>query len=642
MTKLQLHAAILSTLLLLSPCMCALAQAASSATESFTQYRGNPDHTGNVDYTLPVNLALAWQNTQIQNPGGISAPVVADDTVFYGQGGHAFAVDVATGAVRWKFPKDDNGLQTAFNCPPAYANGYLYIGNDNGTFYCLNGKDGKSIWEYNGIGNAHVSPVVQDKTVYLGVGSQLVALDTATGRPVWTQPKQFSAALIASPAIGNGYIYAVDGAGRLYSLSLTSGRTEWMTEIGGSPVLSGALVFDRNLIYVRSGRILETVDARGGDVRSRWPMNAEIVATPSVADDGTRVVATSDLKLSMLDSRGRAIWSSLLDDYVTAPPLITHNSVIACTNSGVVYVLDRQSGAVKWQYAIKPIVKNNPNPPSTVAIFVSPVIANGSLYILSDDGTLSAFRANAPDNAFPVVTAFYPGQGASIPGGQIEYQIVLTDIGSGVRPDSISLTVDGVSIPTRYDVDTTTVRVKTNAPAGLVINPTPVHLDPLSSGPHKATITASDWRGNKLVKNWSFTVDPNAEPLASGTQPQPVDSPFLSQDSNNPSPPGGQTAPTTTSPPGFGTSATGTNPSPGAQTPAATPGGTGGGSPNAASNGANPLTTPAPGVGNTRTGGGSAGGSSSTGTQPGTGGSTPGAGGGNPAPGNAPPPPPPI
>ena len=58
----------------------------------------------------------------------LSSPVVADGTVWFGSGdGHVYALDAATGALRWKFATGG-----VVHASPALADGTLYVGSWDG------------------------------------------------------------------------------------------------------------------------------------------------------------------------------------------------------------------------------------------------------------------------------------------------------------------------------------------------------------------------------------------------------------------------------------------------------------------------------------------------------------------------------
>lgn len=597
--------------------------ARAAAAEEFNAFRGNSQHTGFTDFAIPQNMGLAWQNSQPRVLGNVSSPVVAAKTIFYGQGPHLFALDVDTGAPKWQYPTDPTTPISAFNSPLAMNGKHIYAGNDDGNLYCFDADTGSVIWKTKTPGNVHVAPVDRDGVVYFAAQNQLFAADDSTGQPVWSHPFVFNSAVVASPVLGDETLYAVTGNGIIWAIKLGSGTASWQSQTSTSPTVGGCLVADRDLIYIVNGRSIDTISERIGDVRGAIGCSAQVTQPPTVTDDGTIFVATSDGNVTGFTNRGKIVWRTPLTDYISAPLLVTHDIVVACTQSGVIYLLSRDTGAKVWSYTIQPTVAVGDTPPPSVPILASPIVANGSLYILSDDGTLSAFRANTADNTSPVVMALYPAPDSVISGEQIPWQIVVTDIGSGINPASAGLNVDGHDVPVEYNHRSNSIHVKLLPGAAVRSTMTPISLDTLPDGVHKATVTASDWRGNKLKKSWSFKVDKtSAPPSMAVTTPQQITNSPITDEANAS---GSITAPPGTASIGGGGAFTPAGKSAGTSTSGGG-GGTGGG-----------------GGGGTTTVSGNAGGTTAGTTTGGTttGGTTGGGGtGGGAAPGGPPPLPP--
>lgn len=530
-----------------------IAAPAMAQTETFGTYRGGMDHTGFVDTQINANLALLWQFTKTNYHGNTSSPVVTGHAVVFGLGKHVYAVSVKTGALMWQYPAADDDSGPLYDCPPAYADGKVFIGNDNGTFYALDARTGNVAWQFKTDAFIHTAPVVDDGIVYFSSGASLYALDDNTAKPEWPVPLKTATAIISTAVVENDNVYVVDGSGTLYSFSINSGRSNWTTQVSGSPISAGALVYTHNTLLFRDGSMVKSISARGGDALGEIQMDADVVGPITVTDDGSFIISTGDLQITSLDTHGRKLWSSpaKIDDFISSPMLATSTEIFVGSNSGVIYAINRQTGAIDWDYTVLPVSsKSGVAPPKTAPIFAAPVVANGTLYVLSDDGTLSAFRQSAPDNVQPVITALYPAPDSTINGKAIPYQVTVNDVGSGVKPSSVSLIVDGKSIPVRYDLNSTKIVVQDQPSMGGV----PVALDTLDDGTHKAMVTVFDWRGNRLMHAWTFKVDSTKNAVAASTPPVPLDQPLgggngsQMPNTNAVGPAGGEAQPMTGSP----------------------------------------------------------------------------------------------
>src|SRR5580765_3346888 len=69
----------------------------------------------------------------------LSSPVVANGVVYFGSGdGNLYALDAATGDLRWKFKTGD-----VVHASPALADGVLFFGSWDSYFYAVDAATGK-------------------------------------------------------------------------------------------------------------------------------------------------------------------------------------------------------------------------------------------------------------------------------------------------------------------------------------------------------------------------------------------------------------------------------------------------------------------------------------------------------------------
>ena len=74
----------------------------------------------------------------------LSSPVVVNGNVYFGSGdGNVYALDAASGNLRWKFQTGD-----VVHASPAVANGTIYLGSWDSYFYALDAATGKAKWKF--------------------------------------------------------------------------------------------------------------------------------------------------------------------------------------------------------------------------------------------------------------------------------------------------------------------------------------------------------------------------------------------------------------------------------------------------------------------------------------------------------------
>jgi len=192
----------------------------------------------------------------------LSSPVVADGIVYFGSSDtNVYALDAATGALKWKFKTGD-----VVHSSPALTDGTLFIGSWDTYLYALDARTGREKWRfktgedheiYNQVG-IQASPAVAGGMVYFGCrDSNFYALDANTGKQVWTFNNKGSW-VINSPAVRDGKVYfATSDTGLLQALEAKTGAVVFTLDFNHWPMFSSPAIAG-NMLYLGShqGRLL--------------------------------------------------------------------------------------------------------------------------------------------------------------------------------------------------------------------------------------------------------------------------------------------------------------------------------------------------------------------------------------------------
>ena len=287
--------------------------------------------------------------------GGIA---VAGNTLFAATGrGDALAMDAGTGAIGWR-----KGLDSPARSAPCVADGRLFITTLDNRLLALKAADGDRQWSYQAATAATTvlaqsAPAFSDGLVVAGFGSgDLAAVRAESGGLAWTDSLASSrgrnslvdlAAVRGLPVVDRGRVFAIGVGGLLVSLDLRSGRRLWEREVGGleTPWLAGDVLFVQTLD--------QTLAAVGrDDGKLRWLTDLPRYDNPE-------------------KRRNPLFW--------TGPILAGGRLVLAGSNETALSV-DPVNGRVIGQQDLR------------AAAAVTPVAAAGTLLILTDDGSLQAFR----------------------------------------------------------------------------------------------------------------------------------------------------------------------------------------------------------------------------------------------------------
>src|SRR4030095_2749899 len=289
---------------------------------------------------------LQPKNQTIADPFDIflSSPVVGNGAVYFGSGdGNVYALDSATGDLRWKFKTGD-----VVHASPTLTDGVLFVGSWDSYFYAIDAATGKEKWRFHG---------GEDPMIHNQVGFQ------------------------SSPAVVNGTVYTGCRDSNLYALDAATGKEKWRFFNELSWVITSPAVADGKVFFATSDSSLyHVVDAISGKPILRQQCKAYMFSSPAIAGD---VVLIGVLN-GTLEARDRKTGELLWDFQVEKSK----------QNKGWVLTAERKFNAPflyhsNWREA--PIVANDQQI-RIGGIFSSPLVVNGVVYFGSADGFLYALE----------------------------------------------------------------------------------------------------------------------------------------------------------------------------------------------------------------------------------------------------------
>jgi outer membrane protein assembly factor BamB len=207
----------------------------------------------------------------------LSSPVVVSGVVYFGSGdGHLYALDAASGELKWKFKTGD-----VIHASPAFANGVLYVGSWDSFFYAVDAATGKEKWRFHGGEDPLIhnqvgfqsSAAVVDGVVYVGCrDSNLYALDAVSGQEKWRFNNEMSW-VISSPAVTQGKVFFATSDSSLYHVvDAATGKSVLKQQDKAYMFSSPTIIGDVVLLGVLNGT-LEARDVKSGEVL--WDFQTE-------------------------------------------------------------------------------------------------------------------------------------------------------------------------------------------------------------------------------------------------------------------------------------------------------------------------------------------------------------------------------
>lgn len=517
-------ASIWSCLMVLSALLVWWAQPVQA--QDVADYRFSSMRGGIAPSSIEMPVAIYWRYTASPAPQNAAAPTIVGDTVYYACRDRLYALDAETGRVIWRYPTDQP-LNAQFRTTPVVANGIIYIGATDSNLYAISADTGKFLWSFRTQGAILSHPTVVNDVVYFGCADgRVYAINARTGEPIWRGGFRTLDAVNGAVAVADDTVFFISADQTLYAAAAPTGMMLWRLRLSGTLYAISPVVADRN-VYVAASNVLYALQARSG--RQVWTraLPDDIVIEP-VAGNGMVYALTRDGRVWAFDTTGKLVWNSkerIFTDQVVAPPTLAGNVLVIGTTRGGIYAVDVTNGNVLWKYLLQSS-SSTPERPVFTDITATPVVANGTLYIVSDDGSLTAFRADAPDNIAPVVTELEPTRGVTMSGAPpIRFRALISDDGSGIKPNSIQLLLDDRPVPFEFDLakgELTYVwgsrEVAANPAGGQAAVSTAVR--PLADGRHTVKVIAEDWKGNRTEYSWSFIVDNTLRRRPTTTQPR--------------------------------------------------------------------------------------------------------------------------
>jgi outer membrane protein assembly factor BamB len=222
----------------------------------------------------------------------LSSPVIDGNSVYIGSGDqHVYALDAATGAVRWQFATGD-----VVHASPAVANGTVFIGSWDRHLYALDATNGRERWRYttgndtvmyNQIGIAS-SAAVANGTVFVGGrDGHFHAVDERTGALKWTHDNKMGWT-IASPAVHEGVVYFPTSDGRRFkALDGATGAVKFDLQNPAisfsSPAIASGVAY-----YGSSDGFLNAVRISDGTLLRRFQTDGSKENGPRLLDENGR------------------------------------------------------------------------------------------------------------------------------------------------------------------------------------------------------------------------------------------------------------------------------------------------------------------------------------------------------------------
>lgn len=303
--------------------------------------------------------------------------------------GQVFAFSADSGERLWK-------VKTKFPFAGAVGAGsnLVLAGTSTGEVVALSAEAGEVLWNTE-ISSEVVAPPATNGTIVVAqtIDAKVFALDAKTGQVLWSYDHTapvLSLRGTAAPIVTSTQVICAFDNGQVVSFSAADGSRTWearaaqpkgktdlerIVDIDGAPVVSGGFVY----VTSYQGNLMALYRAQGKEV---WRKAASSFYSPAVgvgrvyiSTDRSRVVAYNS-------ANGDVIWTNeqLLNREIGAP-VVFGDYVAVIDSDDRLHMFNADDGT--YVHRFKPKGDG----------FKAPMLYNnGRLFILSDDGKLSAYE----------------------------------------------------------------------------------------------------------------------------------------------------------------------------------------------------------------------------------------------------------
>jgi outer membrane protein assembly factor BamB len=243
--------------------------------------------------------------------------------------------------------------------------------------------------------------VADGRVFAITVDNQLEVLSTADGRRLWTHngtPETAGLLVGTSPAVEGEVVVVPYSSGELYALRVENGRPLWSETLGPASRtdavsaladIAGRPVIDRGRVFaIGNGGRMVAIDLRSGE--RVWEQDIGGIDSPWVAGDFVYVVSNDDNLICLSRSDGRIRWMQELPRWENpekksgpirwSGPVLAGDRLIVVASDGEALSISPYTGKPLGRVEL---------PDGT---FLAPIVADGTLYVVTDEADLIAMR----------------------------------------------------------------------------------------------------------------------------------------------------------------------------------------------------------------------------------------------------------
>jgi outer membrane protein assembly factor BamB len=278
----------------------------------------------------------------------------------------------------------------------------LYAATGRGELIALEAATGKPLWRKPLGTAARAAGTVAEGRVFVPtLDDQMLAFAADDGHKLWSYQAVNAATAVLglpSPAYAEGIVVGGFGSGDLVALRAETGSVAWtdslasqsgrnsiadLSTVRGLPVIVNGQVYASSL-----GGLTVALDLRSG--RRLWEREIASYESMCIAGDWIFLVTNDQIAVCLARVDGQVAWTSQLPPYEnmekSRDPIVWHGPALA--GDRLLFAGTNAQATAVSPYTGK-ILGSQPLPDKAA---LAPVVAGGTVYVVIDDGSMVALR----------------------------------------------------------------------------------------------------------------------------------------------------------------------------------------------------------------------------------------------------------
>jgi outer membrane protein assembly factor BamB len=360
---------------------------------------------------LAPNPRVAWRAKIGKGSGGverlIASPVVADGKVFTLDANNTVSArNMSNGRQLWQITLKQKGekKESGFGGGISYHDGVVYATSGFGFVSAIDAKTGKENWRKATGVPMRGAPTIADGRIFaVSYDNQLFAMTTANGDIIWNKVGIAENAGVigtASPAVVGETVVVAYSSGEIYAYRVENGQDIWTDTLSRTNVglptpmsslndIDGLPVVDDGIVYaISQGGRMVAINLRTGE--RVWERNIGGTQTPWIAGDFIYLLTSDDEVLCLSRRDGRIRWVRELPDYINpdkrkkfvywSGPVLAGDRLVVVSSLGYAVAISPYDGRLMSKIELP------------AQGFIAPIVADKTLYLLSNDAELLALK----------------------------------------------------------------------------------------------------------------------------------------------------------------------------------------------------------------------------------------------------------